>query len=1250
MSTYREDLHTGHKVPLVENDDIRNGSITTDKLADGVITGDKLDPDMVIPVEKLADNSIPGSKLEDGTIPVERIADGSITGDKIADKAVTRGKISDDAVTELNGLYEEMRTELEEELEQTHNEDFAIIHDTMNAQNEFLRSSVEQQDERINELGEDLEECRADVVGYIDTSVSNLREEVYNKDDVYRKDETYSRTEIDEKENEIKSLIAEDDVQFENVEDFDSLPDPTTVSKGSIYRVANWDGTQTDNTKYCDYASDGTDWVLLAVRDYGVDDEPTEDSSNLVKSGGIASMYGIYEDNPEYVKVETDDDSKIINAIKDDGTNYFPKAEIGELSGKAKEDIISEIDSSLQEAKEYSDDADLAIKNEIEEENILYHDYYNVSKHHGVPEEFNIFTLNSDGWEQIEYNSSYPSYDELDIYNIDEVCNYLDDTEHSYKSLLRQRGYAPATVTTGYRTRVKFTLEEALEQIPEDIMSTFAPGQVITFINNNGCTEVWALKEGSSWELQNPFEEPSPEWLSVETDAEGKILSGTRVDGSHYSYNIESETIDEINKKIDEKAFENFENIEDIEGRIEITKDPDDRIVSYRKPDGTLVENAGIETSHLELTEQGMSDFQQALKDAGFNPGGGGDYSDTITEKGKKPVFIPMPRLARVNIIWDGNLSTLSKADTGGTQKVDYDVKVPVEFFDGQGVYFKKYALMSAQGNSSMAFEKKNISLKFFDTENVENNKGKWGKGDTFGTVFGDWVMQKTYHLKAFHTDFIRGSSEVAYQLADEIYKTRGIYADRPWKKALIDFSKITSSTPANLSEDGINDMNLQIDNGARCMPDGFPVIVYQNGEFYGIYVWMLKKDADNFNMDTSEAKHIHIDGGLRVDDIWGGVINWTSFEVRNPEDLICMDGSDYNGDFPAELIDNTSEYYDSTDKDHVRSAQVKQYIINLSHRIGEINAITPSYTRPDEVVITLNNYKGVYDINGSYQRGNYVLDQQEGTHYYMSLHSNNTGHALSDTDYWYDVTNEVNAVKTEIEKYFDIDNLVDYQLINMACGDTDGFGKNWQWTTWDGVKWYVNQYDKDMAFGNYWTGMFTTAPKVGWINGNMNLPCGIAIRYYQAEHIARWQELVNAGIINVEHIKGMITAWISRIGKENFVQEWKKWPEAPCNRDSKIDFAYWKFTGNSINNTPTSGNFWDDETLYSVGDKVWFKAFDGDWYLKFEAVEEGSNHPCLKGSYAVYPKSMGYRDSAWRFYKYIEETISSQNIFINSL
>ena len=37
MPTFKEDLHLGHKVPLIESDDISDGAITSDKIADGAI-------------------------------------------------------------------------------------------------------------------------------------------------------------------------------------------------------------------------------------------------------------------------------------------------------------------------------------------------------------------------------------------------------------------------------------------------------------------------------------------------------------------------------------------------------------------------------------------------------------------------------------------------------------------------------------------------------------------------------------------------------------------------------------------------------------------------------------------------------------------------------------------------------------------------------------------------------------------------------------------------------------------------------------------------------------------------------------------------------------------------------------------------------------------------------------------------------------------------------------------------------------
>ena len=63
----------------------------------------------------------------------------------------------------------------------------------------------------------------------------------------------------------------------------------------------------------------------------------------------------------------------------------------------------------------------------------------------------------------------------------------------------------------------------------------------------------------------------NPEYLAVEKDAEGKVLSSTNSDGSHYIHNAKSETIPT-----------EFSHIEDPEGRTEITTDAEKRILAYR--------------------------------------------------------------------------------------------------------------------------------------------------------------------------------------------------------------------------------------------------------------------------------------------------------------------------------------------------------------------------------------------------------------------------------------------------------------------------------------------------------------------------------------------------------------------------------------------------------------------------------------------------------------------------------------------
>lgn len=69
------------------------------------------------------------------------------------------------------------------------------------------------------------------------------------------------------------------------------------------------------------------------------------------------------------------------------------------------------------------------------------------------------------------------------------------------------------------------------------------------------------------------------EYLSVETDADGKVIGYVAPDGSHYLYKVKSETIPT-----------EFSHIEDPEGRSEITTDADSKVLSYRDKYGILHE------------------------------------------------------------------------------------------------------------------------------------------------------------------------------------------------------------------------------------------------------------------------------------------------------------------------------------------------------------------------------------------------------------------------------------------------------------------------------------------------------------------------------------------------------------------------------------------------------------------------------------------------------------------------------------
>jgi hypothetical protein len=718
---------------------------------------------------------------------------------------------------------------------------------------------------------------------------------------------------------------------------------------------------------------------------------------------------------------------------------------------------------------------------------------------------------------------------------------------------------------------------------------------------------------------------------------------------------------------------------------------------------GSLCVNKIDVSSNLNLSKDAMTDFQKALKDNGFNPGGTGDWSD------KKSMYTSEPRLAHLNIISDVNMLALSKEGMAGAiEGVNYNVPVTVEYSDDKGNYFKKYALLSGQGRSSLSFLKKGLSFDFF---NEDTSASYYNEDDTFKIKFGDWVYQDSFHIKSYYTDWPRCTTPVTYKLANEVLKTRGLLKDRPYKKYYVgDYSYSASGN----SEDSL-DKNME--TGALCIPDGFPVIVYQNGEFWGVNSWQLKKHRDNYQLNKKKSNNIHLDGDFGISKyppsweidkpfwLWDGSVNWKCYcsgssgiETRNPKNLCCIDGTKYNVDnndkelaghndgspydawdsskndyAVGDIVSHNSRLYLNTVENNVNTpgikysiyikskdmsnvlhllsdeiidicvesdpdvetklnskgnlyiyassknnhksiisyfednynyppksssndnddpdfknysglgwvncttaVEVKNNIIDLTKYVPDIRRFATVSTSNGDIII--GSFGGSYSSSTTFNVGTYVKNDER---YYMSIVSNNIGHQVTDTDYWYDITEIFAQVKIEIEKRFDINSFIDYVLIENLISDADCWDNNGQIVTWGKLKgsnlinYSVNVYDLDIAYGCVWNGTIAGAPNSS--KYGISYPLYKEIwNYYYEELKLRYKQLRDAGIFNEDHVVGLFRDWMNRVGIDNYKKEYKKWPESPCFRDGTKTYEH----------NPTTGGFYG--SIYRI--YLWVK------------------------------------------------------------
>ena len=164
-----------------------------------------------------------------------------------------------------------------------------------------------------------------------------------------------------------------------------------------------------------------------------------------------------------------------------------------------------------------------------------------------------------------------------------------------------------------------------------------------------------------------------------------------------------------------------------------------------------------------------------------------------------------------VNI--NGSLAGISK-----TQKVTVNIS-----YESDQLVFNSDATLKLQGASSLGYPKKNYSVQFVKANGKKNKT----------TLVDSWGSQSKYCLKANYVDYSQSRNVVSGRLFNEVLHSRNI-----------------------------NDELNELSNGG--VVDGYPVAVFLNEKYLGLYTMNIPKDKWMFGMDDDTIRQ-----ALLFGDIW---------------------------------------------------------------------------------------------------------------------------------------------------------------------------------------------------------------------------------------------------------------------------------------------------------------------------------------------------------------------------------------------
>lgn len=938
-----------------------------------------------------------------------------------------------------------------------------------------------------------------------------------------------------------------------------------TGSPNPFLNTDNWsfcgDDVLVDNPEYMAVYLDAEGRILKAIKNDGTEylAAGLEVKGDVKTDGSDITMI----ENPEFMGIWLDKDNKILFGVQNDGNFYFgcgvPQQVIDYINNRLEdlsldeyEDIVAFLNGLETGDKTLQDLLDEKVDKE-EGKSLIDAEYASTKSTIDNPE-FLDATLDEEDkvLEGIKKDGTKVIGGDLNVGGSAKVLGEMEVAGVSYK-VIENPEYLAAWVDADNKVVFGLKTDGKTYICDADFLNDIKNNkEAIAEIKTTLATIGAKVDSLDIDALSSITVTDNPEYISVVTDSKNKVLAGRTPDGAAF------ENVGFSTPKVSIDGH-HIKNIEDPERRNEITTDSEGKIVSYRDSDGVKHEEVGIETdsasiNHLNLTNTGMTEFQQALKNAGFQPGGGSDWSDREVIELPEPEHYALLDIAVSNLpLNDGEVS-----------------EGYITYYDGLGNYFKIECSLEPQGQSSRIFAR-------------TGGKGNYTLDLPKDIKFGSWVPQDSFHLKGAAKDVTKCYLPTSYKWA---YKVMNYLNAKP--------NRVLSNDEDITYTDATGDRFTDWGDSARCISDGFPVEVYLNGEYWGLYNLQLKKHRKNYSMDKKDYTSFFIDADkMMSNDYTHGIWNdgpdavdpdgaypkwWNGFDIKGPKDLICMDGSEFDGDNPKELIDSTSPVYNASNKKHKGSATTKALIRGFQTKYLEVKTLIDN--------------------------------------------------------------NDIEGAKAKFNENFDYNACMLVYIFNSLMGNSDSVKKNTLWGVYKEGKIAPMLWDIDGIYGEGWIGIKANNPNAGIFNTyhNAQWPLKLLWDLYETEIKDTYCDLREQGIISIETWRDIIFGWINRVGIEAYDRDIKKWPNTPSYRENYTNTDYWQEVGTTADTQSTP--LWNDSTNYNINDQCRLSMGGSYLYMIYKAVSPNINVCPVTAYYEGFPNVGGYYNSPKRMEKWMQRQI----------